>query len=58
MRALAIRQAEAEAAEVRSWTCETCDTMVEDEGPFCRSCAAYWRDLESEEARSFGLFDL
>lgn len=45
------RQADAEAAEVRSWTCATCDTMVETEGEHCRACAAYWSDVRN------GLFD-
>lgn len=45
------RQAEAEAEEVRSWTCQSCDTMVETEGEHCRACAAYWADVRS------GLFE-
>lgn len=46
-------EAEAEAAEVRGWVCQSCDTMIEDEtlNTYCRSCAAYWRDVEA------GLFD-
>lgn len=49
-----LRQAEAEVAEVRSWTCASCDTMVEDgseDRGYCRSCDAYWRDVGD------GLFD-
>lgn len=45
------REAMAEAEEVRSWTCQTCDTMVEDEGAHCRTCAAYWADVAA------GVFD-
>jgi predicted adenine nucleotide alpha hydrolase (AANH) superfamily ATPase len=42
-----LRAAEAEYDEVRSWTCLTCDTMVEEEGKHCRSCKQYWLDVES-----------
>jgi hypothetical protein len=46
-----VHEAEAEAAEVRSWFCETCDTMTEDGEKHCLSCKSYWADVES------GLFD-
>lgn len=46
-----VPDAAAETAEVKSWTCKTCDTMVEAEGRHCRACAQYWTDVES------GLFD-
>lgn len=43
-----VRDAEQEAEEVRSWTCETCNTMIEDEdSKFCRSCREYWADVQS-----------
>lgn len=45
-RAALLRAAETEAAEVRSWTCATCDTMVETEGDHCRACASYWSDVD------------
>jgi hypothetical protein len=46
------RRAAAEHAEARSWTCGSCDTLVEQDGErYCRSCAAYWRDVEA------GVFD-
>lgn len=51
-RAALLREAASEAAEVRSWTCETCDTMVETEGAHCRSCASYWQDVRD------GLYEL
>ncbi len=50
-RARDILEAESENDEVRSWTCETCNTMVEGDGPHCRSCASYWEDVRN------GLFD-
>lgn len=50
-RAMHLRLADSEAAETKSWTCKTCDTMVEADGEHCRSCAAYWADCAS------GLFD-
>lgn len=50
-RAIQIREAEAEAAEAWSWTCQSCDTLVEDEARHCRACAAYWADVAS------GVFD-
>lgn len=32
--------------ELRSWTCDSCDTMIEDghPGPHCRRCAQDWQD--------------
>ena len=50
-RHLLMRQAEAETEEVRGWTCQTCNTMTEGDGPHCRSCASYWADV------SDGLFE-
>lgn len=50
-RATLIRDAQAEYEEVSSWTCETCNTMTECEGPYCRACAAYWQDVRD------GMFD-
>ncbi len=44
-------EAIAEAEEARSWTCASCDTLIEDQGPHCRSCAAYWADVDA------GLYD-
>jgi len=40
-----------ENAEVKSWTCASCDKMVETEWVYCRSCAMYWADVDA------GLFD-
>lgn len=41
----------AEAQEVKTWTCKTCDVMVEAHGDHCRACAQYWTDVEA------GMFD-
>lgn len=46
-----LNKAKAENAEVKSWTCKTCDTMVRAEGEYCDACAQYWRDVED------GIFD-
>ena len=50
-RHLLMRHAQAEAEEVRGWTCQTCSTMTDNEGPYCRYCASYWEDVRN------GLFD-
>lgn len=44
-------EAKAEMAEVRSWTCATCDTMVQTDGDHCTACAQYWQDVRN------GVFD-
>lgn len=46
-------EAESEAKEERSWTCESCSKMIEDgeEGPHCSYCKSYWTDVSN------GLFD-
>lgn len=49
-----LHEARAEAIETRLWQCRSCDTMIEDrmdDAPYCRSCGAYWRDVDN------GLFD-
>jgi len=46
-----VREAWAEAEEVRSWTCRTCVEPSEDGSPYCRSCRAYWADVAD------GMFD-
>lgn len=46
-----LAEAKAENAEVKSWTCKSCDKMVEQEGVYCAGCQAYWHDV------SGGLFD-
>ena len=51
MSAHARRRALDEADLVRSWTCQSCDTMVQGEGDHCRACTAYWADVAA------GLFD-
>lgn len=38
------RDGAAEAEEARSWTCATCDTMVDVAGTYCPACAQYWAD--------------
>lgn len=48
---LNLQAAATEAAEVKAWTCKTCDVMVEAEGDYCRACAQYWQDVEN------GIFD-
>lgn len=42
---LKVRDAQAQADAERGWTCQTCDTMTEGDGPYCRSCASYWADV-------------
>jgi hypothetical protein len=49
---LSVREAEAEAADVHSWNCESCDTMVEDGQRYCLPCKTYWDDVAD------GLFEL
>lgn len=39
------RTAETEAAEVKSWTCQSCDVMVEEDGEHCAACRQYWNDV-------------
>lgn len=42
------QDAEDEVAEARSWTCMSCDTLIEDgheDRGYCRHCDAYWRDV-------------
>lgn len=46
-----LKDAIAENAEVRSWTCQTCDVMVQREGAYCDACAQYWVDVKN------GVFD-
>jgi hypothetical protein len=48
---ISVREAEIEAAEVRTWTCETCDTMTEPDERYCLHCKLYWEDVRN------GLFD-
>lgn len=52
MSAEAKRIALEELDEVRSWKCESCDTLIETENSrYCRACAAYWEDVRN------GLFE-
>lgn len=46
-------EAEQEAEEVRSWQCQSCETMIEDGGDsrYCRHCKAYGDDVAA------GVFD-
>jgi len=46
-----VQDAEAKAAEERSWKCASCDTMIEDDRtkPYCRACHEYWTDWQEYE---------
>lgn len=46
-----LKDANTENAEVKSWTCKTCDAMVQREGAYCDACAQYWIDVKN------GIFD-
>ena len=55
MRSPPLKRTDAEtmAAEERSWKCESCDRMIEENsgGSHCRYCAMYWEDVAA------GVFD-
>lgn len=46
-----LKNARSEHAEVKSWTCQTCDTMVQRDGAHCDACRQYWTDVYN------GVFD-
>jgi len=48
-KAMRLRRAQTESADVNSWKCKTCDRMIEGDDPcdvYCRYCASYWRDVD------------
>lgn len=46
-RKIPVHVAATEAMEVRSWTCETCNLMVDDGERYCRHCGPYWEDVKN-----------
>lgn len=42
-----LKETRSEYAEVKSWTCQTCDTMVQRDGVHCDACRQYWTDVDN-----------